>query len=91
MKNTLELVRILNRLINEVETTNVMDDIDLLTKYAEEIDNLYNNEVLLGIPNHINPFYPINNTICPTNPIYPIAPTTPWKGFDVWYTCNKEI
>ena len=92
MKNNLEVVRILNRLINEVETTNVLDDFELVTKYAEEIDSLYSKNI--EIPNNpltpiqpVQPFYPIYPTY-PTNPYpypYPTTdPTQPWKLYDVW-------
>ena len=91
MKTTLELVRILNRLINEVETTDVMDDFELVTKYAEEIDELYKENTLPNNP-WTSPFpffpnYPIFPNY-PTNP-QPYEPNHPWKPIEIWCGISK--
>lgn len=93
MKKNLELIKILNRLINE-STNNGVETVDILAKYAEEIDELYGEKTLPEnpwtspfpvfpvFPNFpIPPFYP-------TNP-QPYEPNQPWKPIEIWCEISK--
>ena len=103
MKNNLEVLKILYRLINEevlaIDQENNEDNVfDLLTKYTEEIDSLYSKNI--EIPNSPNtapiqpvqPYYPIYPTNpypgYPQIPTIPYDPTQPWKQFEVWCGTN---
>ena len=79
MKKNLEVIKILNRLINE-STNNGIETIDILAKYAEEIDELYSVERLPENP-WTNPF-PVFPAY-PTNP-HPYEPNIPWRPIEIW-------
>ena len=90
MKKNLELIKILSRLINE-STNNSVETVDILAKYAEEIDELYSKETLPENP-WTNPF-PVFSTFpiqpyYPTNP-QPYEPNQPWKPIEIWCRTNK--
>ena len=86
MKKNLEVIKILNRLIEE-STNNGIETIDILAKYAEEIDDLYGKDNLPENPLPVYPFYPTYPTY-PTNP-QPYEPNYPWRPIEIWYTINK--
>lgn len=96
MKNNLEVIKILSRLaydkkFDELNENGATDDgeteIDILAKYAEEIDQLYskNIEPINPLPvQPYQPFYPVQ----PYYPIYP-DPTTPYKPYEIWYGTDR--
>jgi len=90
MKKNLELIKILNRLINE-STNNGVETLDILAKYVEEIDELYSEEILPQNPWQ-NPFpvfptFPVQ-PYYPTNP-QPYEPNLPWKPIEIWCGINR--
>jgi len=91
MKNNLEVLKILYRLTNDSFFDDNYDEtklIDLLAKYADEIDTLYSSEELTNKP--FNP--PLDIPPYPMQPSYPINPypnfpnTNPntYRPYEVW-------
>lgn len=98
MKNNLQVLTVLKRFAEEYGEGKVVSsakELELLLKYAEEIDELYSEDlekVLVDQPvtYPIYPFYPVN-PYYPYNPYPTTDPTapSPWRPLEVWYTSGN--
>lgn len=70
------LIKLLNNLINSFNT-NDLDKLNLIIKYANEIDDLYNDNILPDL-SHITPKYP-----------YEYVPEKHKKPLEIWCNMNK--
>lgn len=77
MKNNLQVIKILNRLINEDVMSKDADLMDILAVYADEIDELYEKSIPSTQPNIF--------------PIWPSFPVQPYQSPNIPPVWNPDI